>query len=113
MFVHVTLSKAETFQIPSDINGIVEWRRNALDIGFETVKYGTLYISSYPTGQIGFLLCRKNENESSNADVIRERYNQMISNGHVTKYYHPDLHNASFVLPLWVTEKIYGDSCTK
>ncbi len=48
--------QAETFNIQSDLEGIVEWRQQALDVGFEDAKYGTISISTYPTGQIGTFL---------------------------------------------------------
>ena len=38
--------QAEAFQIPGDLEGISEWRRLALNVGFADARYGTLSISS-------------------------------------------------------------------
>jgi spermidine synthase len=50
--------QAESLQIPSDFQGIREWRDLALRIGFESARYSSITISSYPTGQIGLLCVR-------------------------------------------------------
>ena len=56
--------QAECFQIESDLwEGIVKWRQLLLSVGFHSVKYGSLYISSYTTGQIGFMMCEKSNDE--------------------------------------------------
>jgi len=105
--------QAETFQIPSDLEGIVEWRAQAMDLGYADARYGSLIISSYPTGQIGFLLCTKSlgggESPPSLSD-IEERYTGMVRRGQRTAYYQPKLQFSSFDLPLWVEEAMYGTS---
>ena len=85
--------QAETFNLPSDLEGICKWRKKALHVGFESVKYGSLYISSYPTGQIGFLMCQKNDSpsKSSKKDAIQQRFDMLESTGKGTKYYQPSL----------------------
>lgn len=50
--------QAESLQIPSDINGIRQWRELALRSGFQSARYSSIMISSYPTGQIGLLCVR-------------------------------------------------------
>jgi len=107
--------QAETFNIPSDLEGISEWRSQALDVGFSSARYGSLMISSYPTGQIGFLLCSKADNKSSTDSAptlkeVEERFAQMVRRGDRTTYYQPKLQFSSFDLPLWVEESIYGAS---
>lgn len=104
--------QAETFNIPTDLEGISKWRRQALDIGFTSAMYGSLMISSYPTGQIGFLLCKKNGNEDrfSNYNDVRRRFTAMEEQGMGTSYYHPRLQRSAFDLPLWVEKNIYGKS---
>lgn len=83
--------QSETFNIQSDLDGIVEWRQQALEVGFENAKYGSIAISSYPTGQIGFLLCRKSlENTPSQEEVV-SRFAQTMTGDNETKYYHPKL----------------------
>jgi spermidine synthase len=52
--------QAESLAIPSDVHGIREWRELALQTGFETSRYSSITISSYPTGQIGLLCVRTN-----------------------------------------------------
>jgi len=102
--------QAETFTIPSDLDGIVHWRKQALDIGFASAKYGSIFISSYPTGQIGFLLLEKSPDEAATIEDIQKRFRDMRKKGHTTTYYHPQLQTSSFDLPLWVHETIYGST---
>lgn len=101
--------QAETFNIESDLDGIVEWRKRALSVGFEDARYGSISISSYPTGQIGFLLCRKSVEPSASKKEIKDRYDTMVGLGRATSYYQPKLQEASFSLPLWVENRIYGN----
>jgi spermidine synthase len=100
--------QAETLQIPSDIEGAAEWRQSFLGVGFQTSKYGTIMISSYPTGQIGFLMSEKEPAAASSMVDIKERFLQMRNSGKKTTYYHPRLQSSSFDLPLWSEEAIYG-----
>lgn len=102
--------QAETIQIPSDLDGIRDWRQLALNVGFATARYGSLVISSYPTGQIGFLLCEKNTSAGSQPSTIQERYSRMLEAGKSTSYYHPPQQTGAFVLPLWAQKHIYDGS---
>ena len=70
--------------------GICSWRKQALEAGFKTVRYGSLYISSYPTGQIGFLLCKKSGTKFLE-EAIERRFQAIEKAGKVTKYYQPSL----------------------
>lgn len=97
--------QAETMQIPSDFEGAVEWRKSALAIGFKRARYGTITIATYPTGQIGLLLCEKIAREPSGVD---KRFRIMAASGKKTTYYHPRLQQSAFDLPLWAEEKMYG-----
>ena len=101
--------QAETMQIPSDFDGTASWRQEALRVGFQSARYGSLYISSYPTGQIGFLLCEKNPGTACSREKIQERFLLMRNSEKRTTYYHPRLQASSFDLPLWAEEKIYGE----
>ena len=83
--------QSETFNIQSDLEGIVEWRQQALEVGFEDAKYGSISISSYPTGQIGFLLCRKSVESTLTQDEVIERFEDVMTGDNETKYYHPRL----------------------
>lgn len=101
--------QAETFNIGSDLEGIVKWRQQALDVGFLDARYGSMHISSYPTGQIGFLLCRKLPSSSSSMSDIWERFLYMTEEEECkTTYYHPKLQESSFSLPFWVEQEIYS-----
>lgn len=101
--------QAETFHIPSDIDGIAEWRRDVMLTGFKDARYGTLMISSYPKGQIGFMLCSKQPQDAlpTSGDIER-RFTKLQNNGNGTTYYQPKLQKSSFDLPLWVEKKIYS-----
>ena len=52
----VLMFQAETYNIPSNLEEIRNWRRSLEQIGFEHVRYGSISISTYPTGQIGFFV---------------------------------------------------------
>ena len=101
--------QAESLQIPSDLDGIRSWRKLALSVGFESAMYGSIMISSYPTGQIGFLLCEKNRSAASTNSLVENRFNKIVEANRSTTYYHPPLQTGSFVLPLWATKHIYSD----
>lgn len=83
--------QAETFNIESDLDGIVEWRKQALDVGFEDAQYGSITISTYPGGQIGFLLCTKSNISSSHQHEVENRFEKMVESGNDTEYYQPKL----------------------
>jgi len=104
--------QAETLQIPADLNGIRDWRRQAYGVGFKQARYGSIMISSYPTGQIGFLLCEKDPNTGSTLDEIENKYSRMVQDGKGTSYYHPPQQTAAFVLPKWADNHIYGSGET-
>jgi len=101
--------QAESLQIPSDLEDIVEWRQDTLKVGFSRVRYASIMISSYPTGQIGCFICEK---KPSNLEFLRipERHAAIQMRGLETTYYHPRLQNSSFDLPLWAEKAIYGPS---
>jgi len=101
--------QAETFNIPDDLEGIHRWREQALRVGFKNARYGSLTISSYPTGQIGFILCEKEKGIQSISQT-RNRFSTIEKKGDGTSYYQPKLQQSSFDLPLWVERAIYLDS---
>jgi spermidine synthase len=87
--------QAETYNIPSSLDGIMKWRQSSLDAGFTSARYGTISISSYPTGQIGFYVCAKQHvtTEEGNIDKdkiqmesVQTRFEKFISD---TSHYHP------------------------
>jgi len=111
--------QAESFNIPTSLEGIVQWRQLMKDCGFQRSRYGTIHTTSYPTGQIGFLMAEKiisTVSSSSKSKDIWKRYQEMIGNGsgnnRRTTYYHPPLQRGCFDIPLWVHQKIYGQEDT-
>lgn len=100
--------QAESFQIPSDLEDAASWRKQALEIGFYSARYSSISISSYPTGQIGSLVCEKDPPNPGLHQLVQERYKRMIEAGKLTTYYHPRLHESSFDLPLWAEKHMYG-----
>lgn len=101
--------QAESLQIPSDLQDIARWRQDALQVGFREARYGSITISSYPTGQIGFLLCEKSLPAPGLYQQVKERYEKMIDQeGGATTYYHPRLQSSAFDIPLWAEQAIYG-----
>lgn len=126
----VLVFQAETYNIPSNLKAIKQWRRNLEKIGFGYVRYGSISVPTYSTGQIGFFVAhasRTNETEDVDNNVVCKSeaeacgmrlaaslidWNVVSStfqnlNG-ATKYYHPRIHRSAFDLPLWVEEAIYG-----
>lgn len=101
--------QAESLQIPSDLDGIRRWRNIALSVGFEAASYGSIMISSYPTGQIGFLMCEKDRSAASSEELVQSRFQRIVEANKSTTYYHPPLQAGSFVLPLWAMKHIYND----
>lgn len=112
----VLMFQAETYNIPSNLQEIRKWRNLLEEIGFEKPRYGSISISTYPTGQIGFFaahaapigggekVCKSDEcNADTKADrllmdttspetnwnVIFARFNELSGK---TKYYHPRIH---------------------
>jgi len=129
----VLMYQAETYNIPSNLGEISKWRKILLNIGFGRVRYGTISISTYPTGQIGFFV--SHAGTSDERDVCNDSYlvlsscNNTVHNPDIsldwidwkklshtfnsldgsTHYYHPRIHRSSFDLPLWVEKIIYSD----
>lgn len=99
--------QAETFHLPTDLDGIVSWRKQALKLGFTRARYGSIAISTYPTGQIGFLMCEKNADAASTRSEIDQRFKLMQKNSRQTTYYQPKLQSSSLDLPLWVEKIVY------
>ncbi len=68
---------------------IGELRRTTLEI-FESAEYAFTTIPTYPSGQIGFLVCSKAHERDLKTPL------RTIPN---TRYYNADVHRAAFVLP--------------
>ncbi|KAJ2718274.1 putrescine aminopropyltransferase [Coemansia sp. Benny D115] len=63
---------------------------------FPVVEYAYTTIPTYPSGQIGFILCSKNKETSFKEPLRRMTPEQELK---LFKYYNTDIHRASFVLP--------------
>lgn len=100
--------QAETYNIPSSLQAMKQWRRIALQAGFQSVRYATIAIPTYSTGQIGMYVCQKQQQQPINdTESISERFHALI--GSSTLYYHPPLQKSSFDLPFWVEKYLYSD----
>uniref|UniRef100_A0A3Q1BKX8 Spermidine synthase n=1 Tax=Amphiprion ocellaris TaxID=80972 RepID=A0A3Q1BKX8_AMPOC len=64
---------------------------------FPVVDYAYSTIPTYPSGQIGFMLCSKNP-ETNFKDPVKALSKEEMENMNL-KYYNPEIHKASFVLP--------------
>lgn len=70
---------------------------------FPNVEYAYTTIPTYPSGQIGFMVCCK--------DATRDLKNPVRSftpeqEAKLCKYYNADIHKASFVLPTFAREAL-------
>ena len=123
--------QAETYNIPSNLNEIRKWKGSLERIGFTSVRYGTIAIPTYSTGQIGFfvahaskaggdkdsMVCKSSDNQVCSMDlsgninwsVVSSQFEKLKG---TTKYYHPRIHRSAFDLPVWVEQAIYGVEVT-
>jgi len=74
---------------------------------YKSVDYAYTTIPTYPSGQIGFMLCSKGDNKLNKAkrslvDAIHEDKRDSLL------YYNEDIHTASFVLPTFALKKLQG-----
>ena len=89
----VISTQAESIWIHLDI--IKNVKKACSDI-FPNVEYAYCTIPTYPTGQIGFMVCSKNT-EVDLKNPIRPL--EAKEEEKIYKYYSKDIHRASFVLP--------------
>lgn len=104
--------QAESFSVPTSLEGIITWRKTMEACGFKRSRYGSIHTTSYPTGQIGLLLGEKNPSASSKMSSILRRHKTIANSGKKTSYYHPPLQRGCFEVPLWVHDSIYGKEDT-
>lgn len=69
---------------------------------FESVSYASILTCSYPSGQIGFLLCSK-----SKCDFTKPVHKLDADNLNL-RYYDEEVHKAAFVLPRFVSKKLFS-----
>lgn len=65
---------------------------------FPVAEYAYTTIPTYPSGQIGFMVCSKNT--SLNPKIPLRSFSEE-ENDKINKYYSKEIHSASFVLPTW------------
>lgn len=72
---------------------------------FKTVEYAYCTIPTYPSGQIGFIIASKGgEGKGCNVPV-RQAEEGLLRE---LRYYTPEIHRASFVLPAFAKRAIFG-----
>jgi len=71
---------------------------------YSKVEYAYTCIPTYPSGQIGMILARKGDNTSAKVPLRLPTQQQL----NTFKYYTPQLHQASFVLPAFAMRTILG-----
>lgn len=71
---------------------------------FPVVNYGFTTVPTYPSGQIGFILCSKNKNTIFQDPVTVFSEKEVEEMG--LKYYNADVHRSAFVLPQFVRKEL-------
>lgn len=71
---------------------------------FTTVEYAYTTIPTYPSGQIGFIVATKGKSEGCK-EPVRPLDDETQAK---LQYYTPELHKASFVLPVFAKRAIFG-----
>jgi spermidine synthase len=70
---------------------------------FPVAEYGWTTIPTYPSGQIGFMVCSK----KAGHDVTKpQRTLSADEEDKLFKYYSAKIHEAAFVLPKFVEQKL-------
>ena len=116
----VLVFQSETYNIPSNLNEIRKWISDLSNIGFQNIRYGSISIGSYPTGQIGFMVCHALDacSEREDSKVADYSYNGISSAlrssewsklleyytslSKKTIYYHPRGHRRLVLTHLWI-----------
>jgi spermidine synthase len=68
---------------------------------FKTVEYAKTQIPTYPSGMIGFFMCRKSEGSCSTP--VREVPQAVVDQ---CQFYNAEMHKAAFVMPTFVKRKL-------
>mmetsp|Transcript_9216 Transcript_9216/g.13948 ORF Transcript_9216/g.13948 Transcript_9216/m.13948 type:complete len:300 (-) Transcript_9216:888-1787(-) len=71
---------------------------------FKTVQYASTSVPTYPCGQIGFFICAPSL--TSCATPARQPTTETLIDPDAIKFYTPEMHTASFVLPKFVKQKL-------
>lgn len=73
---------------------------------FASAEYASIQVPTYPSGQIGAFLCRKQGDFKDPSCKVPQRE---VSDEDL-RYYSTDMHKAAFVLPEFIRRRLYGDS---
>lgn len=82
---------------------IIKELKNVCNNVFPVAEYAYTTIPTYPTGQIGFMVCSKDKNAKVKKP-LREVTDEEESK--LYRYYNKRIHEASFVLPTWVQKEL-------
>lgn len=74
---------------------IIQDLKKACKDVFPVAEYSYCTIPTYPSGQIGFMVCSKDAN--ANVKTPLRSFSDDVTN----RYYNKEIHSASFVLPTW------------
>jgi len=72
---------------------------------FEKVAYASTMTCTYPSGQIGFLICSKDPEAQLDKPIHRLNEDKLG-----LRYYTYEVHRSAFVLPRFVQKKLYGEA---
>lgn len=96
----VITTQAESIWLHLDI---IKDLKKACKSVFPTVEYAYTTIPTYPSGQIGFMVCSKDPNATPKVPL---RFFDDEENDKINKYYNKEIHSASFVLPTWARKAL-------
>ncbi|KAJ1718974.1 putrescine aminopropyltransferase [Coemansia erecta] len=77
---------------------------------FPVAEYAYTTIPTYPSGQIGFILCSKNKETNFKEPLRSVSAEQELK---LFKYYNSDIHRASFVLPNFTRQALAAKPAPK
>jgi len=97
----IICSQAESYWF--DLKLISELYRKCKTI-FGSVAYGTTAVPSYPSGQIGFLVCSKETSVDFSNPVHKFTSSECQSMN--LRYYTSDIHTSAFKLPTFVQKEL-------
>lgn len=72
---------------------------------FPVVNYASIYTPTYPSGQIGFLLCSTSPDTDFH-NPVHKFTEEQLRNMKV-RYYSPEVHQAALALPRFVKQTLY------
>jgi spermidine synthase len=74
-----------------------------------TVSYAFTTIPTYPSGQIGFMLCSK---QGDTAEFVTPQRAPPAGGSRPLRYYNPQVHAAAFALPEFARSALAGSLTT-